>query len=65
MDNKRIEELARHHGFIGDNYLISSQELQKFGESIVKECAKLCEGSIDWDAWDAKFAILTHFGVDQ
>ena len=36
--NKRIWELAEQQGLIGPNYLISSNELEKFAELIVREC---------------------------
>ncbi len=36
--NKRIKELAEQQGLIGSNYLISSQELEKFAELIINNC---------------------------
>ena len=36
--NKRIWELAEQQGLTGPNYLISSNELEKFAELIVREC---------------------------
>ncbi len=39
--NERIRELAEQQGLTGSNYLISSQELEKFAELIAQECARL------------------------
>lgn len=39
--NKQIRELAEQQGFIGPNYLISSQELEKFAELIVSDILKV------------------------
>jgi hypothetical protein len=36
--NERIKELAEQRGFTGYNYFLSSQELEKFAELIVREC---------------------------
>lgn len=36
--NKRIKELAEQQGLTGSNYLISSQELEKFAELIINNC---------------------------
>jgi hypothetical protein len=41
--NERIRELAEQQGLTGPNYLISSQELEKFANLIVRECADLCD----------------------
>lgn len=41
--NQRIKELAEQQGFTGPNYLISSQELEKFAELIIRECIQQCE----------------------
>lgn len=36
--NKRIKELAEQQGLTGPNYLISSQELEKFADALIQEC---------------------------
>jgi len=36
--NERIRELAEQQGLTGPNYLISSQELEKFAELLIQEC---------------------------
>jgi len=41
--NERIRELAEQQGLTGSNYLISSQELEKFAELLLKECVKILE----------------------
>lgn len=41
--NERIKQLAEQQGLTGPNYLISSQELEKFAELIVRECANMAE----------------------
>ena len=33
--NERIKELAKQQGLTGSNYLISSQELEKFAELLI------------------------------
>ncbi len=41
--NERIRELAEQQGLTGSNYLISSQELEKFAELVVSKCIKAVE----------------------
>lgn len=36
--NERVRQLAEQQGLTGPNFLISSQELEKFAELIVREC---------------------------
>ena len=65
--NERIKELAEKQGFTGPNYLLSSQELEKFAELIVRECIDVIG--------EENYAMLTgkayctqlkrHFGVDE
>ena len=56
--NKRIWELAEQQGLIGPNYLISSNELEKFAELIVRECASKVTRN-------EALNILEHFGVKE
>lgn len=37
--NERIRKLAERQGLTGPNFYISAQELEKFAELIVRECA--------------------------
>jgi len=39
--NERIRELAERQGLTGPNYLISSHELEKFAELLIRECIDL------------------------
>lgn len=55
--NERIQKLAEQQGLTGPNYFLSSQELEKFAELIVRECASL--------AYDGPGGILEHFGVED
>ena len=55
--NERIQKLAEQQGLTGPNYFLSSQELEKFAELIIRECASL--------AYDGPSGILEHFGVED
>ena len=65
--NERIKELAVQAGVTGyfaagTEYATPiplSDEVQKFAELIVKECAELCLADYDADI------ILAHFGVEE
>ena len=49
--NKKIKELAEQQGLTGSNYFISSQELEKFAESIIQESVDfLTEAACDYEA---------------
>lgn len=41
--NELIKQLTEQQGLTGPNYLISSQELEKFAHLIAGECAALCD----------------------
>jgi hypothetical protein len=41
--NERIRELAEQQGLTGPNFLISSQELEKFAEILLKDCVQILE----------------------
>lgn len=67
--NERIKLLAEQQGLTGPNYLISSQELEKFAELIVKECMTLCKtsvGNADYNTGRLHCLnnIKEHFGVE-
>lgn len=58
--NVRIQKLAEQQGLTGPNYLISSQELEKFAVSIIKECIIISQvGSI------TETRLKQHFGFEQ
>ncbi|CAB4169734.1 hypothetical protein UFOVP907_2 [uncultured Caudovirales phage] len=66
--NERIYELAEQAGFENghqDRYGNSlSQELEKFAELIVKECADIATlNQFQWDS--AGGYVLEHFGVEE
>jgi hypothetical protein len=64
--NERFRELAEQQGLTGPNYLISSQELEKFAELIVRECIRLCDQVVpDPGANDCIDNIKQHFGVKE
>jgi hypothetical protein len=50
--NNRIRQLAEQQGLTGPNYLISSQELEKFAKLIIQECANYIREN--YDSWDAE-----------
>ena len=56
--NKRIRELADQQGLSGPNFLISFNELEKFAELIVRECASKV-------VRNEALNILEHFGVEE
>jgi hypothetical protein len=39
--NERIRQLAEQQGLTGPNFLISSQELEKFAEILLKDCVQI------------------------
>ena len=41
--NERIRQLAEQQGLTGPNFLISSQELEKFAEILLKDCVQILE----------------------
>ena len=43
--NERIQKLAEQQGLTGPNYFLSSQELEKFAELIVRECIIIVENN--------------------
>ena len=76
--NKRIRELAEQAGSTHKQnlgvYQFYADELDKFAESLIKECAQVCatmppigpyknvqEATLE----DASTLILEHFGVEQ
>jgi hypothetical protein len=74
--NNRIRELAEQAGAAADygvtgvedeNYLImSGEDIDKFAELIVRECAKLVEDNMDpQNAWINPGVIKEHFGVEE
>lgn len=49
--NKKIKELAERQGMTGPNFMISSQELEKFAELIIQESVDfLTEAACDYEA---------------
>jgi thymidylate synthase ThyX len=74
--NERIRELAEQQGLTGPNYLISSQELEKFAELIVRECNQaVLEVPLYYKDYrsqieeaiicDCARAVLERFGVEE
>ncbi len=70
--NEHIQKLAEQQGLTGPNYFLSSQELEKFAELIVRECMSIvddAERGGSNEIWDnaVKFIrrdMKQHFGVD-
>lgn len=66
--NKRIKKLAEQAGFDAVSMVAFDieQDLEKFAELIVQECAKQVDNY--WDAFENGYAdkkILEHFGVEE
>jgi len=70
--NERIRQLAeqvvgpsRLHG--GDFALMGNEQVEKFGELIVKECMEWCDAhaTIDGSAQQVRNSIKNHFGVEE
>jgi hypothetical protein len=57
--NERIKELAEQVGWRDGNILMYEEDMEKFAELIVRECAELCLADYDADI------ILAHFGVEE
>jgi len=66
--NERIRQLAEQQGLTGPNFLISSQELEKFAELLIQECAATAWWAEQYDMGDGKpisKQITEHFGVEE
>ena len=81
--NERFRELAKESGYvyhvggIVPYFEFSKNQLEKFAELIVEECARLCEHESNDDEYDQydmgqsvkaesiKTAIKQHFGVEE
>jgi len=71
--NERIEKLAEQQGFTGPNFYISSSELEKFAELIIKECLDVVElrrsrGPVEVCKEECKAVIAEinhHFGIEE
>jgi adenine C2-methylase RlmN of 23S rRNA A2503 and tRNA A37 len=46
------------------NYTIEEQDIEKFAELIVRECASVVKKEMDYDANWCDDKILKHFGVE-
>ena len=69
--NKRIKELAEQLGLDGPNYLISSQELEKFAQLVVRESINVVNkrfmGDLNREDMEVKRCVedlKKHFGVE-
>jgi len=68
--NRRIKELAEQAGLSLSQkdysyyWVESNEDIEKFAELIVKECAHVADISDDSGIWIGG-AILTHFGVEE
>ena len=73
--NERIKELAREHfcrieydnGNVYECYEFSEQELEKFAELIVMECADIVADAVDHREPASTYVdkIKQHFGVEE
>ena len=67
--NERIQQLAEQAGITSNNLSdgnMSHNDLAKFAELIVRECADVVSNqySADWGKWSNRM-ILEHFGVEE
>ena len=67
--NDRIQQLAEQAGITSNNLSdgnMSHNDLAKFAELIVRECADVVSNqySADWGKWSNRM-ILEHFGVEE
>lgn len=76
ISNKLIRELAEQAGMTiddndlmpGETYMLLDEEIEKFAQLIVAECAKVVEAYYwedDIDGYPADREIKKHFGVEQ
>ena len=47
------------------NYTIEEQDIEKFAELIIRECASVVKKEMDYDANWCDDKILKHFGVEE
>ena len=69
--NERIKELAEQLGLDGPNYLISSQELEKFAQLVIRESINVVNkrfmGDLNREDMEVKRCVedlKKHFGVE-
>jgi hypothetical protein len=63
---KHTENLMSNPPKIKYSYTIREEDLEKFAELIVRECAKLVEDNMDsQNAWITPGFIKQHFGVEE
>ncbi len=66
--NEHIQKLAEQQGLTGPNYFLSSQELEKFAELIVRECVSICkekERANLYGVREVETTIKEHFGIKE
>jgi len=65
--NERIRELMEQAGLY--DFVIESmginEEMEKFAELIVKECAAEADKCAEQGSWMAGYRIKQHFGVEE
>ncbi len=66
--NEHIQKLAEQQGLTGPNYFLSSQELEKFAELIVRESVSICkekERANLYGVREVETTIKEHFGIKE
>ena len=65
--NERIQEIAEQQGFTGPNFYISSSELEKFAELIVRDISKMIESQDVDPAFKHRmsWAVKDRYGVKE
>jgi hypothetical protein len=63
--NERIKELAEQVGWRDGNILMYEEDMEKFAELIVKECANRASWAQDTGEKDIGGEVLKHFGVEE
>ena len=69
--NERIKELAQQAGIMFEStkqnriHSVSTETLEKFAESIIRECAAIAERPHEYIKTQSGQHILKHFGVEE
>jgi hypothetical protein len=63
--NEKIKELAQQAGIIGQSENSVSPLIEKFAESIIRECAGIAERPHEYIKTQSGQQIRKHFGVEE
>jgi hypothetical protein len=66
--NEKIKDLAEQVGWCDGNILMYAEDMEKFAEKIIRECAKIADngyGSDNFGNGIAGYQLLNRFGIKK